>query len=60
MVLPVSDYSGTGHMSGKIIGITRESIAKGHLLAGHWRFFGEWDDLEVVGVRTAFLQIEDQ
>ena len=47
-------------MSGKIIGITRESIAKGHLLAGHWRFFGEWDDLEVVGVRTAFLQIEDQ
>ena len=37
-----------GHMSGKIIGIaSREPVAKGHLL-GHWRLFGERDDLKVV------------
>jgi len=48
-----------GHMLGKIIGISREPIAKGHLL-GHWQFFGERDDLEVVRVRNALLQIEDQ
>ena len=36
-------------MLGKIIGISREPTAKGHLL-GHWQFtfFGERDDLEVV------------
>ena len=36
-----------GHMLGKIIGISREPVAKGHLL-GHWRFFGERNDMEVV------------
>ena len=48
-----------GHMLGKIIGISREPVAKGHLL-GHWRFFGERNDMEVVWVHNALLQVEDQ
>ena len=48
-----------GHMLGKIIGISRGPVAKGHLL-GHWWFFDERDDLKVVGIRNALLQIEDQ
>ena len=48
-----------GHMLGKIIGISREPVAKGHLL-GHWRFFGERNDMEVVRVHNALLQVEDQ